>query len=212
MRVLLGIVLFIIFSAHGKGENYPGVNFGIFFKPTIMNDELSVIAGSRLGVNFTQNIYTGIAVNAVSFNSLNSYVIDPIIDKYPVLALNYVSLEIDYAISPQSSVFPSILLTIGYGAMNFRPPKSTIFVDGREKSYNPDYKLDIKNFIIFEPQVNLNMNFRSFYKLTIGLGYRFIPGLDYSPNNLIDGDRQMHLNESDLNGPTATFTVKFGSF
>lgn len=202
----------VILSAESDGSDYPSVNFGILFKPTILKDELSVIAGSRLGVNLSNNFYVGASVNAISFNSMTSYVVDPVIDKYPVLALNYIALELDYAISPESEYFPSFLVVAGYGNMYFRPPVSTIFESGREKSYNPDYKLNHKNFIIIEPQINLNMNFRNFYRIVVGIGYRLIPGLDYSPKNLSDGDRQMKLSNNELNGLTGTVTFKFGGF
>lgn len=195
-----------------KGSDYPAVNFGILFKPTIVKDELSVIAGSRLGVNLSKNLYTGISINAISFNSMTSYVIDTVIDKYPILTLNYISIELDYAPLPGDKYFPSFAVAIGYGNMYFRPPVSTIFESGREKSYSPDYKLDNRTFLIIEPQVNLSMNFRDFYKITIGIGYRIIPGLDYSPKNLTDGKRQMQLVNSDLNGLTGTVTFKFGGF
>lgn len=172
------LLIMVVLSAESDGSDYPVVNFGILFKPTILKDELSVIAGSRLGVNLSNNFYLGASVNAISFNSMTSYVIDPVIDKYPVLTLNYIAFELDYAISPESEYFPSFLVAAGYGNMYFRPPVSTIFESGREKSYNPDYKLDHSNFIVIEPQINLNMNFRNFYRIVIGIGYRLIPGLD----------------------------------
>jgi len=192
---------------------YPFVNFGIIFKPTQLADNFSVIGGSNLGVNLSPSIYTGISVNAISFNSYSSDVIDSQIDKYPVLALHYFALEFDYAfLSPEKEYFPSFTISAGYGNMNFRPTIATITVDNEVSTYNPEYKFEKKGFFIIEPQLNLNMNFRSYYRLTIGVGYRFIPGLDYKPKYLESEGKFVHLQGSDLNGLTATMTIKFGGF
>ncbi|MCO5252394.1 MAG: hypothetical protein M9949_13385 [Candidatus Kapabacteria bacterium] len=192
---------------------YPHVNFGIIFKPTLLANNFSVIGGSNLGLNFSPRIYTGISVNAISFNSYSSDVIDSQIDKFPVLAMNYIALEFDYAIlSPEKEYFPSLTISAGYGNMNFRPTIATVTVDNEVHSYNPEYKLEKKGFFIVEPQLNLNMYFKPFYRLIIGVGYRFIPGLDYKPKNLESEGKTVHLQGSDLNGLTATMTIKFGGF
>jgi hypothetical protein len=192
---------------------YPFVNFGIIFKPTILVDNFSVIGGSKIGVSLSPNFYTGISVNAISFNSYSSDVIDSQIGKYPVLALNYFAFEFDYApISTDKEYFPSFTISAGYGNMNFRPTISTITIDNEVNTYNPEYKLDKKDFFIIEPQLNLNMNFKSYYRLTLGVGYRLIPGLDYKPKNLENEGKTVHLQGNDLNGLTATMTIKFGGF
>lgn len=191
---------------------YPYFNFGVIFKPTLVVDNFSVIGGSRIGINITPNIYAGVALNAISFNSYSSEVIDNQIGKYPILALNYVAIDFDYSLMPESEYFPSISLTAGYGNMNFRPTVTTITIDNTVTAYNPAYKLDKKEFFILEPQLNLNMNFTQFYRLTLGVGYRIIPGLDYKPVNLENEGKFVHLKGNDLNGITGTLTIKFGGF
>ncbi|MBS3999261.1 MAG: hypothetical protein KGZ71_02130 [Desulfobulbaceae bacterium] len=192
---------------------YPFVNFGIIFKPTLIVENFSVIGGSELGINLSPNVYTGVSINAISFNTYSSDVIDSQIGKYPVLALNYIAFEFDYApILTDKEYFPSLTITAGYGNMNFRPTISTITIDNEVKTYNPEYKLDKKGFFIIEPQLNLNLNFKSYYRLTLGVGYRFIPGLDYKPKNLENEGKFVHLQNNDLNGFTATMTIKFGGF
>ncbi len=86
---------------------------------------------------------------------------------------------------------PAISAQIGWGGVS-------------ERDYNYSY-LTSDNVFVFNPAIELEMNFTRFFRLSVGVHYRIVTGVNpemYSS----------HLTNSDLSGPGALLAFKFGWF
>ncbi len=97
----------------------------------------------------------------------------------------------------------------GYSFMANRPFHPTLSAqigwgNAREGEFDQStYTTD--NVFVFNPALELEMNFTHFFRLGIGVHYRLVTGVD----------PQMHLepiSNADLSGPGAMLTFKFGWF
>lgn len=105
------------------------------------------------------------------------------------LMMGYGGFEMEYIYSPNSLVHFSIYLLLGGGGLTY-------------KEYSDWYSPDITdNFWIAEPAVNIELNVSSFFRISAGLGYRFISEIDL-------GD----ITSSDIDGIGGMLTFKFGKF
>lgn len=97
----------------------------------------------------------------------------------------------------------------GYSFMAARPLHPTISaqigwgnVGERDHNYT-DWTSD--NVFVFNPAVELEMNFTKFFRLGVGVHYRLVAGID-------PGMHTSALSDSDFSGPGALLTFKFGWF
>ena len=66
---------------------------------------------------------------------------------------------------------------------------------------SPDYPGEDDAFFALEPGANLILNITKFFRFGLGASYRYIAGASYKG-----------IDSSDLSGPSAVVTFKFGSF
>ena len=86
---------------------------------------------------------------------------------------------------------PSISAQIGWGGVS-------------EIDYNY-YELSSDNVFVFNPAIELEMNFTRFFRLGVGVHYRIVTGVNPSVHN-------SNLTNSDFSGPGISLDFKFGWF
>ena len=64
---------------------------------------------------------------------------------------------------------------------------------------------------VLTPQLELEMNIASWFKINIGAGYRFVSGIDKKYTNS-SGETANYFKSSDFNTPQASLSFLFGSF
>jgi len=188
--VILIISIAILSTAHAgslfSGGSISGVFGGPLVKYTKINDKEALILGARGGWAFNSIFTIGIGayglVNDIPFNSAQS--------DTNFVNLGYGGIVIEYIGMPDNVIHWQVGALIGTGAVSTR--------NGNETG---------KNDIIFvlEPGADAVLNITSTIRLSAGISYRFVSGVD--PDNF-DG----FLNNSDLSNFTASLTLLFGSF
>lgn len=96
----------------------------------------------------------------------------------------------------------------GYSFMAARPLHPTVSAQigwGSVSEHDPDYTYfgTPDNVFVFNPAVELEMNFTKFFRLGVGVHYRIVTGANPEISTLTN---------SDLSGPGALLTFKFGWF
>ncbi len=96
-----------------------------------------------------------------------------------------------YSFMAKKAFHPTLSAQIGWGSVS-------------ERDYNyPNLSTD--NLFVFNPALELEMNFSRFFRLGVGVHYRMVTGVD---SDMHTGD----LENSDLSGPGVLLTFKFGWF
>ena len=96
----------------------------------------------------------------------------------------------------------------GYSFMASRPLHPTLSAQigwGSVSEHDPDYTYwgTPDNVFVFNPALELEMNFTKFFRLGVGVHYRIVTGAN---------PEILNLTNSDLSGPGALLTFKFGWF
>lgn len=96
----------------------------------------------------------------------------------------------------------------GYSFMAARPLHPTVSAQigwGSVSEHDPDYSYwgTPDNVFVFNPAVELEMNFTKFFRLGVGVHYRLVTGANPEISS---------LSNADLSGPGALLTFKFGWF
>jgi hypothetical protein len=175
----------------GDGEIVHGGFGGPVVKFTSINGQMAVLVGGRGGWIINHSLVIGgggyglaneVKGNENYFNS-----------KY-LLNFGYGGFELEYIIEPNKAVHGSIYLLLGGGAINQRNP-----IDNNWNDLSWDEKSDV--FFVAEPAANVELNIIRFMRIDLGVGYRFISGVD-----------KYNVTDANLSGVSAVLTFKFGKF
>lgn len=84
-----------------------------------------------------------------------------------------------------------------------------IDLDGDGHTYNPDLDYDFRDRIFtVQPQVEMELNMTKWFKINIGVGYRFVTGIDAVYLN--EQNKPVNFyNTSDFNSPVGTISLIF---
>ncbi|MDR9363963.1 MAG: hypothetical protein RI575_01390 [Balneolaceae bacterium] len=108
-------------------------------------------------------------------------------DRY--ISFGYGGLYFGYLHNSQDMLHLTVETFIGSGEVNLR-----------YNSDNEDLFDDDRVFVI-DPTINVELNLTNFMRVTIGVGYRFVNGVNLEI-----------LDDKDLSSPTFRSTIRFGSF
>lgn len=105
----------------------------------------------------------------------------------------------------------SYRLSMGHGGImmrfNFNPDdlvnySANFTVGGGQATASPDEGSDLNSgFFLLNPNAEVNLNFTTNFRTSLGFGYRFITGTDLPA-----------IESSDLSAPVVSLTLKFGGY
>ena len=96
-----------------------------------------------------------------------------------------------YSFMSQKALHPTLSAQIGWGSIG-------------ESDYNY-YSPALDNIFVFNPAIELEMNFTRFFRLGVGVHYRIVTGVNPEMYT-------MNLTNSDFSGPGVSLSFKFGWF
>jgi hypothetical protein len=138
-----------------------GVEFSPFgalvLKTTDVDRDLSFLIGARGGFTINRTL----SIGAGAYGLVND-IKAPVEDLY--LDMAYGGLEVEYIHFPDNLIHPGLFLLVGGGAVSFR-----------DSDYNDQSDEDV--FFVIEPAAFLEMNITTFFRLSIGAGYRSVSGV-----------------------------------
>lgn len=107
-----------------------------------------------------------------------------------ILEMGYGGFEMEFIVSSDRLIHATICILAGAGG-------TTVHADG----FDPDEELEGDAFFVLEPAVNAELNITGFFRVTAGIGYRYVSGVE-----------KFNLSDSDIGGLAGSLTFKFGSF
>lgn len=204
MKFLLTITAALIFTISGsyaqeqtllgRGEISHGGFGGPVIKYVQVKGEPGILVGGRGGWIINHSFVLGGGgyglVNDIKADEIRTNFIDPFYDRY--INFGYGGVELEYIVQSDQLVHLSVYTLIGAGAVSYR-----------DRNWNDfgDWNSPTDAFFVFEPAVNAELNIISFMRISAGLSYRFISGATLDS-----------ISNSDLDGPSAVLTFKFGKF
>jgi hypothetical protein len=207
MKKLFVIIFLIVAGSVGFSqeetlldENFESGGFGgPVVKFTQIKDEFGVLVGGYGGwlINHTFLIGGGGygLVNNIKA-SPEAQIFDYVIGGRPLyVKMGYGGVVLEYINNSNSLVHFAFSTLIGGGAVSYNEK------DNDDWNWDDDYTRPHDAFFVVEPELKAELNISSFCRLNVGGSYRFITGVN------ITG-----LKNSDISGPSANITFKFGKF
>lgn len=175
----------------------PDISHGGFGAPVVkftsINGEFGVLVGGRGGWLINHQISLGIAGYGLATNTQ----LDGFTDgEVRYLDFGYGGFELEYIMANNEVIHLTVSGLIGAGGTNYRFSKN--YYDGYDWN---DNEVNSDAFFVGEPTVNAELNVTTFFRINVGIGYRFISG---SNNN--------YITDSELSGVSGQIQLKFGSF
>jgi hypothetical protein len=107
---------------------------------------------------------------------------------------SYFGLEVEYVFGPRALIHYSVYTFVGGGAVRLLKD-----VGSFSKSSTQVEESDLA--FVFEPAANVEVNITTWCRALLGVSYRIVTGVT-----------QVGLGNGDFTGPSASLTIKFGSF
>lgn len=152
------------------------------------NGEAALLMGGRGGWIINHSFIIGGGGYGL-VNDVKAKVPGPYGERY--LNFGYGGLELEYISEPNRLINFSIQTLIGAGGLSWR---------------DPDIRIDMHNnngdtFFIVEPGINATLNVTTCFRISGGVSYRYISGVQAPASS-----------NADLSGPSGVLTFRFGKF
>jgi hypothetical protein len=171
-----------------KGPIESGGFGGPVIKAGSFNGEAAILVGGRGGWIINHSFIIGGGGYGL-VNDVKAKVLGPYGERY--LNFGYGGLELEYVSEPDRLINYSFQTLIGAGGLSWRDENIQV---GMRNS-------DSDTFFIVEPGVNATLNVTTYFRISGGVSYRFISGVQ-SPAS----------SNADLSGPSGVLTFRFGKF
>ncbi len=168
------------------GEVQHGGFGGPVMKITTFRDDVGILVGGRGGwiINHV------LALGGGGYGLTNN-IEAPIRGYY--LNVGYGGPIVEFIIASNRLVHASVNLLVGAGGVNYREEYWEFDNDG--------YFIQDDAFFVMEPGVDMELNVTDFFRVNVGISYRYINGVE-----------SKGLEDSDMSGVAATLMLKFGKF
>ena len=111
------------------------------------------------------------------------------------IEFGYGGLVLEYIGKPDNLIHYSISAMIGAGEVSYSLFNYEMFYSGNYEDKQSS------TVFVFEPEVNVELNVTTFFRLNAGISYRLVTGTDLAG-----------LKNNDLSGPAVNLIFKFGAF
>jgi hypothetical protein len=160
-------------------------------KGSAINGNFGLFVGGRGGWILNHTFAIGLG----GYGLVNSNTWDnSFLDVVPRLTMGYGGLEIEVIINSDKIVHFTIHSLIGYGAVDYLD-------DDYLKEFSLNTWKTADAFFVAEPAFNVDINITTFFRLGVGVSYRYISGVEL-----------VGITNEDLSGFTGNLVFKFGGF
>ena len=165
-------------------------------KLTQVHNEFDLMIGARGAVLLNRALAIGIGGYSLASSI---HVSDP----QSNFEMEYAGLILEFVFPSDKLVHLSASTLIGWGSLNNAANRNWMtydpYYDDRHSYAN--YNLVDDSFMVIEPELDFELNMTTFFRLGLGISYRYISGVDLMP-----------LTNADLKGLATVFTFKVGKF
>ncbi len=191
VAILLCVGMFTAFAQEETLISGP-VESGGFGGPVLkvgsFNGEAAILVGGRGGWIINHSFVIGGGGYGLA-NNVKAKVLGPYGERY--LNFGYGGLELEYISEPHRLINFSFQTLIGAGGLGWRDEDVQVGMRGS----------DSDTFFIVEPGVNATLNVTTYFRISGGVSYRFISGVQAAASS-----------NPDLSGPSGVLTFRFGQF
>jgi len=173
---------------------------GPVWKTTMLNDDWGLMMGGRGGWSINHVLSIGGGGYGLTTN-----IPAPVSDRY--LNFGYGGGIVEVILASDKVIHLTTNVLVGGGGVNFRKDWEEMNGDWEDcyrcsydKDYDPDFT-PTDSFFVIEPGVELEINVAKFFRVGLGVSYRYINGIE------TEG-----LKDKDLSGISANVILKFGKF
>ncbi len=185
------------------GHNVKIAGFGApIVEFSSVNNEFAVSVGGGGAIIFNQVFYFGGYGEGLTTGHYLYNLADVVNIEQPRISFGHGGFWLGYMYRSGKAVHGAVSLKLGWGQVSLYDNTYT---------YDPmDYKARDGVFVV-TPQLELELNLTTWFKLNIGAGYRLVTGLDktYLDNQ---GMRVKYYNAADFSSPVGSLTFMFGYF
>ncbi len=163
-----------------------GTRNDIFGAPSFefsqINEEFAFLAGGRFGWIINNNYVIG-AEGYWLANDVPGPMLS--VGQKPDLAVGFGGITLEYVVAPENAVHFSLSNLVGVGSVKY------------------DYSTarDDDTFWVVEPMANLYLRMTRYFKIGVGVGYRYVADVDLEA-----------LEDEDLSGFVGKISLNFGTY
>jgi hypothetical protein len=188
-RILFLMIAVIFLSSPAFSQSPENGAFGApVFKYTRMAGQPALIMGGKGGWIINKRIVLGAGYYTLT-SKINSDFTDEQYNQNLLLDFNYGGLDFEYLLFYESKYNLTISMFLGSGGLNFH------LKDNSKKFSN-------RNLLVWEPQLNFEMELYSWFHADMGVSYRMISAY----TEVYD------ISMNDLRGINVLLTFKFGRY
>ena len=214
---VLALILLTSFQTFGAEQNSlfgPDTKHGGFgslvFKASPMNNSsylfndknyLAFFMGIKGGWIINENYSIGAAMNFLLNRQEEELEYDAQslkADEISTLKMGYYGLTFDYYLNPSEKFHITFSTLIGCGSYRLL-----------DKFYMSSSDFD--QFFVIEPEIAIEINVTQIFKVSLGLGYRLVLGVNNQELKIESSEKTPYTN-SDFSSPTLLLEFKFGLF
>ena len=164
-------------------------------KLTKVHNEFDLMIGARGAVLLNRALAIGIGGYSLASSI---HVSDP----QSNFEMEYAGLILEFVFPSDKLVHLSASTLIGWGNLNNAANRNWMYDPYYDDSrYYANYNLVDDSFMVIEPELDFELNMTTFFRLGLGISYRYISGVGLMP-----------LTNADLKGLATVFTFKVGKF
>jgi hypothetical protein len=184
----------------GKGKVKVSGFIAPIMEYSAMGDDFAFFMGGGGAILFNQAFFFGAYGEGLTTPYEKEIVINPLYSWKTTQRIEWGhgGLWLGYIHHSQAPIHAGISTRIGWGAINLW-----------EEDFKDDFSSDWTDHVFVAiPQIEVEFNFFRWFKANVGVGYRFVTGIDktyYWSDELI-------YDKMDFNKPQATMTLMFGFF
>lgn len=178
------------------GRHRSNGGYGAFSVGYSEIDHLDAILFSGRGAMIIDH---SLAIGLAGTGFINEYHYDPNLDREVFLTGGYGGLLIEPILAPRFPVHISLPVVIGAGGIAFISNEFDVY---------DNFVEDSDAFLVIEPGAELELNLTRFFRLALGVHYRYISDF----NLRYQQTTQSIATAEALKGPSLSLTFKFGKF
>jgi hypothetical protein len=173
-----------------------------FVEFSSVNKEFAVCLGGGAGLMINRTLFIGGYFEGIMTNHYREDLKTFVNIKKPEISFEHGGIWLGYVYKPKSAIHGGVSMKLGWGE-----------IDLEGDGYTYDTNLVVSDFAdkIFTiiPQAEVEFNMTKWFKINVGVGYRFVTGIDAT---YLDeqGNQVNFYKTSDYNSPIGTISLIFG--
>jgi hypothetical protein len=175
-----------------------------FVEFSSVNSEFAVCLGGGAGLMINRTLFIGGYFEGIMTNHYREDLKTIVNIEKPTISLEHGGIWLGYVYKPKSAIHGGLSMKLGWGE-----------IDLEGNGYTYDTNLVVSDFAdkIFTviPQAEVEFNMTKWFKINVGVGYRFVTGIDATYLDEQNNNNPVNFyDEGDFNSFVGTISLIFG--